>query len=1004
MSRRKRFPILPVGIFFASVLLAAFFSGPVFAAQDYFVRSWQVEDGLPQNSVTAVVQTRDGYLWLGTYSGLARFDGVRFTIFDENNCPQMHDSRVTSLFEADDGTLWIGHESGEVTSFRNGRFQSANYHAAWNGGKISDIATDEAGDVWLLNEEGLLARLKDGLVLTPQAGTATKLVSMTRSAHGTIWVARDGRVSQLENGRLRALRFDEAAANNYVQGIGASRDGGLWVAGDERVRKWKDGRWVGDLGPIPWGETPISKLMETDGGVLMAGTSDHGLYFIFPGDSGKPLQFDHAGGFPSDWIISLLEDREGNVWAGTGGAGLVMIRKNMVDSVEPPDHWQGRAVLTVSAGRDGALWIGTEGAGLYRLQDGTWGNFDRKEGIYNPYIWSIAEDTAGGLWVGTWGSGLFTRRGDRFENAPGLEQTALPMPAIFCERPGRLWVGTGAGLLLYDSGKTNWYGQTGKNVRAVTGDRDGTVWFGSSGGGLGCLKDGAVRQFSKDDGLASDYVECLHLDDDGTLWIGTFGGGLCRLKQGHFAVIGKNQGLPNNAICDIQDDGHGFFWMSSHGGIIRASEAELNLCADGGIAGVHCVSYGLSDGLPTLECSEGRGCRTADGRLWFPTTKGLVNVDPRNIKTNPLPPPVVIEEMLVDDQFVTNEAPAAASLKISPGRHRFEFQYTGLSFIAPKKVQFKYRLAGFETDWVDAGTRRVVDYNYIPPGNYSFQVIACNNDGVWNNTGAKIDFKVLPYFWQTFWFRVFAWAMIVAASGGIVWFDTRRRMRSKLERIERQRDIEHERARIAHDIHDDLGAHLTRITMLSESARGAVDASTQTAGELNQIYDTARELTRSMDEIVWAVNPKHDTLESLASYLEKFAQDLLATAGIRCRLDLPAQFPGWRLTTQVRHNLFLAFKEALHNIVKHASATEVRIGLALEKLSFELRVEDDGSGFMRGLPEKTPDGKSGRFSSGNGLENMDRRLNEISGRCEIQSAPGHGTKVIFTVPLKNVAM
>jgi signal transduction histidine kinase len=541
-----------------------------------------------------------------------------------------------------------------------------------------------------------------------------------------------------------------------------------------------------------------------------------------------------------------------------------------------------------------------------------------------------------------------------------------------------------------------------RDVRTIAEDNQGGVWFGMAGDGLACLKDRHIRQFRSTNGLSSDFIECLHFDKEGVLWIGTFGGGLDRYKDGHFAVINRKEGLPNSVIGDIEEDGRGDFWMSSHDGIIRASEAALNRCADGKTNEVHCQTYGINDGMPTIECSEGlqpAGCKTPDGRLWFPTSKGLVAVDPLNVETNPLPPPVQMEAMLVDDHPVDVGA-TKIPIKISPGRHRFEFQYTGLSFVDPEKVRFKYRLKGFETEWVKADTKRTVNYNYIPPGNYSFQVIACNNDGVWNETGASLPFNVEPFFWQTLWFHVLAWAMVVAASGGLVWFDTRRRMRRKLERLEWQRGIEHERARIAHDIHDDLGAHLTRISMLSESACGELDNPERAASGLNQISNTARELTRAMDEIVWAVNPRHDTLEGLTSYLEKFAQDLLAAAGIRCRLDMPMEFPEWRLTAEVRHNLFLAFKEALHNVVKHSAASETSIRLAARATSFELIVEDNGCGFTPGTDGNGSPDDSVRFSSGNGLGNMVRRLMEIHGRCDINSTPGKGTKVIFTVPLK----
>ncbi len=416
------------------------------------------------------------------------------------------------------------------------------------------------------------------------------------------------------------------------------------------------------------------------------------------------------------------------------------------------------------------------------------------------------------------------------------------------------------------------------------------------------------------------------------------------------------------------------------------------------------LTYGINDGLPTLECSEGMqsaGAKTADGRLWFPTAKGLVAVDPAGVQTNPRPPPVLIEQMRVDDKKFA-DGNDAGPLKIPPGRHRIEFEYTGLSFVAPEKVRFKCRLNGFDPGWEDFGAKREATYNYIPPGKYSFQVIARNNDGVWNETGASLAFEVLPHFWQTTWFRVFGGLVTALAAGAVVWFDTRRRMRRRLERAERQRDIERERSRIAQDIHDDLGVHLTRISMLSESARAELEHPERTAAGLDQIYDTAREVTRAMDEIVWAVNPRHDTLESLASYLEKFAQDLLAAANMRCRFDMPMEFPAWRLTAEVRHNLFLAFKEALHNVIQHSGATETNIRLAIKASSFELSIGDNGRGFAPGMEKDRPD-SSVRLSTGNGLENMQRRLSEISGRCHVESTPGHGTRVIFTVPLKSVA-
>jgi signal transduction histidine kinase/ligand-binding sensor domain-containing protein len=975
------------------------------AAAPHFIRTWQVENGLPQNKVTAVVQARDGYLWVGTYGGLARFDGARFVVFDDNNTPELHSSRITSLFAAPDTTLWIGDESGGVTQFKNGRFQAVPVHASWRGGKISAIAADEAGDVWLMNESGELARVRDGLVLLPPTGAVSNVVNLTRSSDGKIWVARDGRVSALERGQLRAVDFLGAATNIYVQGIGASRDGGLWVAGDGLIRKWKDGQWTTNLGEAPWGWGIVTCLAEARSGLLWAGTPDAGLYLVSPRPAEGALHFDRANGFPSQWVISLWEDREEDLWAGTG-VGLVMIRPANVETVTPPDHWQGRALLSVYASTNGALWVGTEGAGLYRLQNGAWTNFSSEQGIRNSYIWSLAEDDAGRLYAGTWGGGLFVQNGDRFDFAPGLEDFQLPVPALLSTREG-LWVGTTAGLLRYRDGQVVWFNQSdGRklgDVRAIAQDEQGNIWCGMAGNGLACLENQTIRQFKKVDGLSSDFIECLHFDEEGTLWIGTFGGGLNRYKDGEFAVINRRQGLPNGIIGHIEADGLGYFWLSSYAGLIRVSESELNRCADGETQQVQCLTYGIYDGMPTLECADGlqpAGCKTADGRLWFPTAKGLVAVNPAKLAVNGVRPTVIIEEVRMDDKPLITDT--STGVIIPPGRHRLEFRYTGLSFVAPEKARFKYRLDGFDSDWVDAGAERLATYPYIPPGRYSFRVAACNNDGIWNERGASLAVEVLPYFWQTTWFRFAALTLLIAASGGLVWFETRRRMRRKLEQAKRQRDIERERARIARDIHDDLGAQLTRITMISESARSDTELgqADRVATGLEKIYDMSRELTRSMDEIVWAVNPRHDTLESLANYLERFAQDFLTAAGIRCRLDLPVHFPEWPLTADVRHNLFLACKEALHNVVKHSRASEANLRLTVKSKSFELTVADNGHGFSPESKRQSVSGGSSRPAGGNGLENMSRRLSAIGGSCRIESAPGKGTEIVFTVPLQ----
>lgn len=989
--------ILLAGLFFHQTVCAETTNLP-----EYFTRVWQTQDGLPNNAVTAIVQTQDGYLWLATYDGLVRFDGVTFTVFDTSNIPQMHSSRITSLFEDPTGNLWIGCESGDLIRYRAGQFFSVSFHPQWENKKILSIGANARGRIRLMNGDGKLADLDGRTVAAPSASRAVSVIVMAQSPSGSIWVDWSGQVFNCDHDQPVPLPFSQNP-DDFAKGICASLDGGLWIITQDRVLKWNENR-IEDLGPSPLGQSSIITMMEMKSGCLAVGTLEQGLFLIFPHRG--VVHFKRARDFPSNWVRALCEDREGTLWAGTGSSGLVALCPSRVATLSAPDDWQGANVLSITHSHSGSIWVGTEGAGLYRFHDGQWKQFGESDGLSNSFVWSVSEDTQNRLWVGTWGGGLYFEHSNRFERVPGLEDLTAPVLALLHGRNGVTWIGTDTGLLRYQAGAITRLGEKQglilPDVRALVEAPDGTLWFGMMGGGLGRLQNGVVKQFRTTDGLSSDFVQCLHLDTNGALWIGTYGGGLNRFQNGRFSAIGAEQGLPNNFICDIEQDDHGNFWISSHGGIFNLQLAELNQCADGQTQNVHPLVYGTGDGMPTLECSGGfqpASCWTEQGQLWFPTTKGLVGINPNDIKVNQLPPPVLIETLLVDGAPVPGPGQAGDSLRFPPGRHRFEFRYTGLSFVAPQKVSFKYRLQGLEREWTDAGTKRTIIYSYIPPGKYQFQVMACNSDGVWDNEAATLAFMVQPFFWQTWWFYLGAGlSAAVLLSSSALWF-ARRRMRRKLDQLERQRAIERERARIARDIHDNFGASLTRISLLSQSAQGELQNSGQAVAQLNRIYDTSRELTRALDEIVWAVSPEHDTLDSLGSYLGKFAQDYLGPLAVRCRLDLPTQLPSWPVTAEVRHNLFLAFKETLHNVVKHAAASEISIALTTGADIFTLQVRDDGRGFdpaaLPGEPRREP----GRPASGNGLTNMRRRLEKIGGRCEIQSAPGRGTEVKFIVPV-----
>jgi len=974
--------------------------------QPFFVHLWQMEDGLPQSAIPAILQTRDGFLWICTYGGLVRFDGQHFKVFDEFNAPGLINSRVTCLFEDNDGSLLIGHETGILTRFQNGKFQQVEIHAAWRNRTIDDISTDEHGDVWVLNADQQLARLKDGKILTPAGGGPFAYGRLIKGDNGLLWVMNTGKISMMKDGELIPVNFEGITPGMIIQGMAHSRRGGFWISFGGHIKRWDNNRWVEDLGTAPWGSGILAAFLEMRDGYLAAATFDQvdeGLYLLSP--KGDATLFNRANKLSSDWIRCLYEDREGNLWAGSGNSGLAMIRHTELTTANPPDNWQGRGVLSVCPGRESSLWIGTEGAGIYKLQAGKWQHYDEADGLSNMYVWSILEDISGKLWAGTWGYGLFEKGDEQFT---ALTVTSnFQVTALLQGKSGCLWVGTGSGLMkLQQDGKLVWStpnnGSGWSQVKTILQEDTNQLWFGTAGGGLGCFFNGDYRQFRKENGLSSDFINCLYRDSDGILWIGTAGGGLDRLKNGHFASITTQQGLPNNEICDIEDDGNGYFWISTRGGIVRVNREALDDCVDGKVTYLNCRIYGKYDGMPTIGCSGGfqpAGCRTADGRLWFPTGRGLVVIDPYEVKTNLQAPPVVIEQLSVDGKPY-DLAYGLAPLKISPGRHRLEFSFAGLSFAAPEKVRFKFKLEGLEQEWVNDENVSAATFNDVPPGKYTFHVTACNNDGIWNETGATFAFIILPHLWQTIWFKVTVWfgGVLIVSCG--VWLDTRRRLHRKLEHAAHLHAIERERYRIAMDIHDHFGARLTQMTYLCQIIRRKINEPDSAISSLDHLHTTVRKVTREMDEIVWAVNPKHDTLDSLAIYFGKFAQEFLQSTGIRCRLNFPLELPPWRLTAEIRHNLFLSLKEALNNVVKHAAATQVDISLTIEKEGFKLIVQDDGHGFDSGQLASEVSDTQDRLARGNGLISMAQRQADIGGVFDISSELGKGTKIVFTIRLK----
>jgi signal transduction histidine kinase len=488
--------------------------------------------------------------------------------------------------------------------------------------------------------------------------------------------------------------------------------------------------------------------------------------------------------------------------------------------------------------------------------------------------------------------------------------------------------------------------------------------------------------------VGGGIVQALLPEADGSVWVGTSAGGLMRIWQGVRSSVTRLHGLPDDSIFQFLADEAGQLWCGSPRGLFRVSLRELNEVADGRAERVAVFTYGRSDGLadfPFSNVASPANCRARDRRFWFATAKGAVAFRPDALPVNREVPPVVIEDVLVNGSPVGPRDGASFSSRTE----QFQFQFTALSFTAPDKVRFRHRLDGADEDWVDAGNNRRAVYSRLKPGAYRFQVIAANNDGVWNTRGAAHSFTVQPVFWQTRWFPVLVVGFLMAGLAGAFRFATVRRLRRRLARLHEQHALEQERTRIAQDIHDELGASLTQIGMLANFAGRSVDRPNEVAADLKKITDTAHEAVRAMDAIVWAINPQNNSLENFAAYVSRFAESFLPPAGIRFRFDAPADLPAHALGTEQRHQLFLVVREALNNVVRHAQAREVWLRLAAQEGRFVVSIEDDG----RGLPATEPDPGS------DGLANMRQRIESIGGIFTVDSQPAAGTRIKIQLPL-----
>ncbi|HWW01921.1 MAG TPA: two-component regulator propeller domain-containing protein [Candidatus Acidoferrum sp.] len=976
------------------------------------IDGWDTEKGLPQMSVIALTQTRDGYLWLGTGDGLARFDGVRFKRFEEEEALQLSGSKIVRLFEDRRGNLWIGTDTaGVVLVAPDGKVTNVALDEAASEGPLVGICEDQVGGIWLRLAHGHLYWYVQGKAHVVANGCRGLLAEDS----GLVWVgSSDGRLIGL--GPISNSIPPAVFPVSYEVPVGkldfllASKRGGYWRLANGRIQRWKVDSLQRDFGAYPWNVgVPVLSACEDQDGNLVVGTYGDGVYWM--DSAGK---FPRVEGLTNRFIYSLLIDREGSLWVGSDGGGLSRARPQSFDVVEGT---RGSTVQSACEDPLGGFWIGYNSERIDHWNGNSFQTFTNlwptelyaSPGLTRFYARTVFEDRSHQVWAGgtseiTTHPPLLRLEGGRFRPAPGAAALDQEVLAAYEDSGGVLWLGTPEGLARWDGRAWKLFttrdGLSSDRVRCIAEDTKGNLWVGTERGGLNCLRDGKFSVFRQrpKDGLPSDSVSSLYVDQEGVVWIGTWSG-LVRYDQGQWTCYTTREGLLRNKIGYIVEDGLGFLWIGSKAGLMRISKRSLNEFSHNRTPGasIPCRFFSKSDGLPTSECSDGSqpgALRARDGTLCFPTIGGLVIVNPAKLLPNTNPPPVVIEAVRIDGELQQKEtlrSPPPQTVTVPAGKESLEIVYASLNLSAPDKGFFKYIVEPYETTWTERpGSIRSARYPKLPHGHYRFHVQACNEDGVWNETGATLAITVLPAFYQTWWFLTSAGLCLLGMIVGSVHYVSTQKLQRQVAALRQQEALEKERARIARDLHDQLGANLTQVALLGEMAETDKNLPAEIETHARQISNTARETTHALDEIVWTVNPSNDTLDGLINYVCKYAQEYLALAGLRYRLEVPAQLPSVPISPELRHNVFLAAKEAVNNVVKHSKATSAWLRLRLEPERFLLEIEDNGCGLG-------PDaGNKGR----NGLRNMRKRMEDVGGSFETGPGAEGGTRVCLSAPFK----
>jgi signal transduction histidine kinase/ligand-binding sensor domain-containing protein len=959
------------------------------AIAQYRFDSWTTDNGLPENSVNSITQTRDGYLWLATFGGLVRYDGMNFKVFTPANTPGLTTSRFLSLYDMGDSGLWISTENQGLTRYKNGLFTTYSKDDGLTASRIFSLQRAIDGSVLIDTDTGSFI-FSDKVFRPNKTSPIDSFTNQIayRSMSGAIWSYDSARLRRVESGRITV----DVPTDIRIRRLWEDSQARLWVwANDDILRSFKDNRFTTYVVP-GLSRVRVDTACEDRSGMLWFGLFEDGLLGF---RDGKFVRFTRADGLAGNGVNSIFQDREGNIWVGAK-EGLTRLTIRAITAFSTRDGLASDRTYAITQTRDGAIWIGSW-PGLTRYKNGQLDRFEQRLGISNEQVMALMEDHEGALWVGSWGWGAQRIKDGKVTAITPLDGTPRAVVrSIFEDSSQNVWIGTENGVGKYKAGAVAYYtsadGLAGNSILTIYEDRGGDIWFGTDKG-LTRYSNGVFRAYTAKDGLAGNIVRAIYEDNNGALWIGTYDSGLSRFKDEKFTHYTTSDGLFDNGAFRILEDNRGYLWISCNLGIYRVSRSELDGFAEGKAKTLHCAAYGRRDGLINPECNGGSqpaGLKASDGKLWFPTQGGVIVVDPDNVPANTEPPLVTIEEVVLDGRPVTFKD----ALQIGPGSENLEIHYAGLSFIRPDQVRFKYELQGLDTDWIDAGTRRIAYYSHIPPGSYKFMILAANADGIWSLDGAVVSMMVDPPFYRRWWFLATIAAAVAGAALGLHRWRISILNRTHAAREAFSRQLmelqESERKRIANELHDSLGQSLSIIMNRATMCLDAPDNHDHMVEQVGEIAIAASEAIDETREIAHNLRPVE--LDRLG--LSKALRAMIRKVSSASHIEIPDSidhidgiFPA---NSEI--NVYRIVQECLNNIAMHSRATEAAVVIERDSREARITIKDNGVGFV---PSATGENREGRY--GLGLSGISERARLIGGECTIDSAPGSGTTITITI-------